>query len=137
MKYTFLFTPIGATSVVTVILCPGGKNPALAGLKVSHTGQVDIIEPIRGASVVPVPRGLGVSTENFRACLEFTSPLLAEQYARVGLTQMRGCRGILIKQTQDGGVMRLRNAVCVGASPEVIGILTITDFTFTGSQWTY
>lgn len=135
MKYTFKFTPIGSASFVTSILCPGGKEPALSGPKASHAGQVDVIEPIRGASAIPIPRGLGTSTETFRACKEFPSAFLAEQYARVSLASMRGARGTLTKET-DGGRMNLINAVCVAAEPEVFGILTITSFTFTGSLWT-
>lgn len=136
MKYTFKFTPIGLSSTVTEILCPGGKEPALSGQKASHAGQMDLIEPIRGPSAIPIPRGVGTSTETFRACKEFASIYLAEQYARVTLAKMRGARGTLTKEPGGGGRLNLINAVCVAAEPEVIGILTITQFTFTGSLWT-
>lgn len=135
MKYTFKFTPIGASSTQTAVLCPGDRNAALAGPKASHSGQMDVIEPIRGPSAVPVPRGVGTSTETFRAMKEFPNSYQAEQYARVTLANMRGARGTLIKETGNGR-MNLINAVCVAADPEVIGILTITQFTFTGSLWT-
>jgi hypothetical protein len=136
MKYTFKFSPTGSTSTVTAILCPGGKEPALAGLKAAHAGQMDLIEPVRAVSGVPIPRGVGTSTESFRACKEFATIILAEQYARIGLAQMRGTRGVLTKET-TGGKMSLVNAVCISADVEVIGILTITQFTFTGSLWTF
>lgn len=135
MKYTFKYTPVGQSNIVSLVLCPGDRNAALAGPKVSHSGQIDIIEPIHGASAVTTPRGVGLSTENIRACKEFPTNYLAEQYARVTLAALRGARGTLIKET-GGGRMNLINAVCVAADPEVIGILTITRFVFTGSLWT-
>lgn len=136
MKYTFAYTPIGSTASKIEILC--GETPrlsALAGPKSQSSGQIEVIEPIRGISGIPVARGLGLSTETFRAQKEHASYFAGVTYDRVTIKQMLGAKGILAMEGSEGGRIRLLNAVCISANPVEIGILTIIDFTFTGSGW--
>jgi hypothetical protein len=137
MKYTFAYTPVGSTTTKIEVLC--GDTPrmsALAGPKSQSSGQIEVIEPIRGFAGIPVARGLSISSETFRAQKEHASYFAGVTYDRVTIKSMLGARGILSMEGSQGGRIRLINAVCVAANPVEIGILTIIDFTFTGSQWT-
>ena len=136
MKYTFAFTQPGSTASIIEVLSDGQRLSPLSGPKVSHTGDVQVVRPVRAIRGVAIGRGLGMVTETFRAQKEHASAFAASQYERITVQRMLGCTGLLQIQGDAGGSMKMRNATCVSASTTNMGLYTVTDFTFVGSQWT-
>ena len=127
---TFTYTLFNSSAVIAQALLDGDRYWP-SELKFQGQGDAEIINPIRSANAVPIPRGNSLVPIVFNAQRQHASHFDANRYVAVTIARMLGQRGKLYINFPQGGTIVGSNCVCSSAPGNVIGIRSYIDFTFT------